>query len=582
MEPEYSQTHAVEDPRKDTPHVATPAEESDDLHPGHDDGRRKVGVVIGAAILVGLLLVVGLVPRILGSRSEAATTASPTSSLTSVNVLAVAAPAAEDSIQLPGNIDAVDQTAIVARASGYVQKWFADIGDHVKTGQTLAIIETPDLDQQLIQAQAQLASAQAGEVQMLANLSSLRAKLAEGHANVARARAALDQSRTDLERAKVGIAHGEEAIARQQAQVDQAVSAYKLAKVTSERYQGMLADGAVDQESADQAAAAYTSSQSNVDALQASLSAAREDLKADQDAVLSAQANVSAYASAVKSSEADVTSDQANVGSGQAEISAADANIRSNQANVDRLRVMQSFNRVTAPFDGVITARNIDTGTLITTSGSASGSGSSVGSSVAGAASGGNAAGGSSLEGAAGSGGSGASSLYSIARTDQLRVYINVPQAYVDVVRVGQAADVAVSALPGKTFVGKIARTADALDPVSRTLVTEIRLGNATGELRPGMFAQISLHVPHQAGSVLIPDAALVTNAAGTEVQVVDADQTVHFQPVSIGRDLGKVMEVTAGLKPGQRIVAAANDGLVEGQHVGIATVEPSAQTTGG
>jgi len=529
-------------------------------------------LILSVVACVVLLLVIGFIPRLRGHAETPAAAHTEANSRPQVDVVAVEASAPFDEVEFPANIQALDQTAVVARASGYVEKWLADIGDHVTAGQTLAIIDTPDLDQQLLQARDELTSAEAAFVQMNANVSSLHAKLSEAVANLARAQASVEQAKTDLERARVGVSHGKEAVARQQAEVAQAKANLDLAQVTSTRYQGMLADGSVDRESADQAAASYKTNQANVDAVQAALRAAQEDVYADSDAVLSAQANVQAYSSAVQSSRADVQAAESNIEAGSATVSSAAANVRENQANVARLAVLQSFQKVTAPFSGVITARNIDTGSLISAAGSSGSAGSSVGSSIAGSSSAGNAASGSSLGGSSGS--AGGSSLYSIADLDKVRVYVNVPQVDENEVRVGQSAAVTVSNLSNRTFRGTITRTADALDPVSRTLVTEVELDNPKGILRPGMFAQVHFRFPHPVGSVLIPDAALVTNALGSQVEVVQPQGTIHFQPILVGRDFGKTMEVMSGLQPGQKIIASSDDSMREGEAVTVANVE--------
>ncbi|MGO8670560.1 MAG: efflux RND transporter periplasmic adaptor subunit [Capsulimonadaceae bacterium] len=544
--------------------------------PAH--GPNPFKLVSGMALCLTALLCVGIVPRMIARTEAKSTSKTSASSSRSVDVYAVQPAAPFDEVDLPGNVQAIDQTAIVARASGYVKRWLVDIGDHVTEGQTLAIIETPDLDQQLLQAQAQLSSAEADYVQAKANVVGLYAKLAEAKANLGRAQAGFEESKTDLERARVAVADSKEAVARQQAQIVRAQADLDLAKVTSERYNGMLADGAVDQESADQAAATYKSSQADMSALQAALRAAQEDVTASNDAVLSAASNVQAYASGVRSAGANVSSAESNIGSGNATVAAAAANVRQNQANVNRFAVLQSFQNVTAPFSGVITARNIDTGTLISASGS-SGGGSNSGSGIAGSNSIGNAASGSLMGGSSGSGGG--SELYSIARVDLMRVYVNVPQADEDAIRVGQTAAVTVSNLQGRVFHGTIVRTADALDPISRTLVTEVRLRNSDGSLRPGMFAQVHLSIPHPAGSVSILDSSLVTNAQGSQVEVVTPSDTIHYQPVLVGRDFGKTMEILTGLHPGQQIIASVDDGLKEGQAVHVANIAQS-QASGG
>ncbi len=225
-------------------------------------------------------------------------------------------------------------------------------------------------------------------------------------------------------------------------------------------------------------------------------------------------------------------------------------------------------------------ARNVDTGALISTSGSAasgSSDSSSVGGGQAGTTSLGNAAGGSAIgsgsspgssPAGSASGGSQSPSLFSIAQTGTLRLFISVPQTYQNSIHVGQIAQVQAHELPGQIVTGKVTRTAGALDAASRTLVTEIQINNASGLLRPGMFAQVLLRVPHPGSAVLIPDPALVTNAGGTQVILVGPNRKLHFQPITVGRDFGQVIEVMSGLRSGQQIVANPSDNLHEGQTV--------------
>lgn len=202
---------------------------------------------------------------------------------------------------------------------------------------------------------------------------------------------------------------------------------------------------------------------------------------------------------------------------------------------------------------------------------SGGGDSSGVGNGAAGATSSGNAAGGSALGGGSSSGGGGSTgtaSLFSLAQLGTLRLYLNVPQTYLGIVGVGQQADVEVREMAGRKFVGTVTRSAGAFDAASRTLVTEVRLANADGALKPGMFAAVHLRVPHPGGAVTIPGTALVTNAQGTQVALVGADGKLHFQPVTVGRDFGQTIEVVQGLRAGQQVVSTPSDSLHEGQKV--------------
>ena len=314
-------------------------------------------------------------------------------------------------VTLPAAITAYQDTPIYARTTGYIAKWTADIGDRVKAGQVLAVIDGPDLDQELNQARANLVLAQA-------NL--------------------------------------------------------ELARISADRWRELGAQNAVAQQDVDQKAADYAA--------------------------------------------------------GKASVAAA-------QANVERLTQLKDFQQVTAPYDGVVSARNAQVGALI-----------SAGAGV---------------------------EIFHIAETDQLRVFVDVPQAYVRSVRVGLAADVLVPEFPGRAFPGEVARFAGSLDSASRTLLTEVRLGNPKGELFPGMYGQVRFRFQAAQPAILLPSNAAIINAAGTQVATIDAANRIHLVHVALGRDFGTRVEVVDGLGAGSRVVSNPNDALAEGMEVSPVPVAP-------
>ncbi len=557
-----------------------------------DEQQKKKGSLVRIALvlllILGVLLLIGLVPRLLHGPKLKSTARANKDITPTVNTAPVKAAAPFDALNLPGNIQAVQQTAITARATGYVQKRFVDIGDKVQAGQLLAILATPELDQQVAQSRAQVAQAQAAQAQAQANVSTQRANLAQTTAELARAQATLAQARTQHSQAQAALAQAQETSDQQAAQLSQAQANLNLARVTAQRYQNLLADGAVDQQSADQNIAAYQSSFANVRALQSAVRAGKANVQAYRDAVQSSADNIKAYQQGVAASRAQVQAAQGNVRSFEANVAAAAANVGASRANLARSIALQGFGRVTAPFSGVITARNIDNGALITAgggSGSSGGDSATVGSGTAGATTQGNAAGGTvsgsgattSSTGSTGGGGA-PTSLFSLAQINDLRIYLNVPQTYANVVRPGQTAQITVSELPQHPVLGRIVRTASALDATTRTLVTEVRLPNTGGLLKPGMFAQVHLRVSHPAGELTIPNSALLTNAGGTQALVVTPQNTLHFQPITVGRDFGKTIEVLSGLRADQKVVANPNDALHEGEKVHAIAAPPPPQ----
>jgi RND family efflux transporter MFP subunit len=224
---------------------------------------------------------------------------------------------------------------------------------------------------------------------------------------------------------------------------------------------------------------------------------------------------------------------EANIGSLEASVGAAAATVASSEANVQRLLALQSFQKVAAPFAGIITERGIDRGALIT-------SGSSTTNKP----------------------------MFRIARVETLRVFVNVPQTFVRSVAPGQETKILVPEYPQRTFAGRIANTAGALDPTSRTLLTEVRLSNEDHALMPGMYAQVKFSVVPADSVWVIPAPALIARAAGPQVLSVRDDRTVHYLNVQLGRDLGQSIEVLSGLTGSERLVVNPPDGLKEGARV--------------
>jgi RND family efflux transporter MFP subunit len=348
-----------------------------------------------------------------------------------VTVVTIGKSSRNSSLQLPGNIQATTEAPILARADGYIKQRLVDIGDRVHAGQTLAVIEAPELDEQVHQAEA----------------------------NVRQARAAVDQAKANL----------------QQGQAD-----LELARVTANRWANLVIDGSVSVQENDQYQAQYKSKIAAVHALE-------QALKGQEGAVGAAEANVA------------------------------------------RLENMKGYRIVVAPFDGVITLRNVDSGALVNT---------------------------------------GSTLLFRIAQTNALRMYLNVPQANASSVHPGDTASLTVSNLPGSSFDGVVARTANALDPSSRTLLVEVHVPNPNGVLLPGMYAQVKLNSSRTNPPLLIPSDALIVSDAGTQVAVVQPSHRVHLQSIVAGRDYGDHIEVMSGLNDGDTIIANPSDILREGAMV--------------
>jgi membrane fusion protein, multidrug efflux system len=433
---------------------------------------RRTGVIAGALVIL-LVLTAGVWPRWrrqleLTRAAEQKRTEVPT-----IHVVTPKQPAATSDLTLPGATQAIQEAIIAARASGFVKRWYVDLGARVKEGQILAEIDTPEVDQQLRQAQQE--SSEADQ-----QLNQSRQEFAQSEAGVQQAHASLRQAQTQL----------------------------NLARIELDRSKNLVRKGVVSQQETDQMQASFDARQADVE---------------------SAQANVSLR--------------QANVRAMQASIDARRSGLSARQANTQRVAELLSFRRVTAPFSGVITTRNIDVGSLIQ-------------------------AGGAAATGTNGGGG-----LFRIAKTDVMRVFVNAPQTHSASIHTGLKAEVQVRELPQQTFTGTVVHTANALDQATRTLLTEVQVPNPGQQLLPGMYAQVKFALPAPVRVVVIPASALVVRAEGQFVAIV-RDGKVHFQKVEVGRDFGSEIEITSGLNGDESVVAIPSDVLQEGGAVKTISAE--------
>ena len=376
--------------------------------------RGRGSILVGVALFV--LVLAGAV-TLLERRGDANALAKDTeaASVPTVSVIHAKAASGSGELALPGNLQAYEEAPIFARTSGYLVRWYKDIGSKVNKGDLLATIDTPEVDQQLAQS-----------------------------------RSSREQVRAQSE----------------------------LAKVSSGRWESMRQAGVVSQQDADQQTSAYRQSQAN--------------------------------------------------------LAAAEAAVR-------RLEQQESFKQIYAPFSGVLIRRNVDPGALINAGAGAAGQ-----------------------------------ELFVIARVDPLRVFVNVPQAYAQSIKSGSKASVTLQEFPGQTFAGTIARTSDAIDPATRTLLTEVDVPNGGGKLLPGSFGQVHFAGTTSAGSVTIPVNAMLFRGEGPRVGVVNQEGQVNLRPISIGRDFGDTIEILGGLSEADAIIVNPSDSLEEGQKVHVAPSSPS------
>lgn len=430
-------------------------------------GGGSMGVVIFIALLaLGLagLFIVGLLPK-LERQGELKKMHAETVGAVPVVHTVTARPAREtESLTLPGNIGAIQYTTIYARVDGYLSQRLVDIGDQVKKGQLLALIDTPTIDDALAQAKADLLKAKAAYETSIANLKQSIAKQATADAAVVKA--------------KANVAY---------------------ATVTAKRWQDMCERGSVSQQSRDE----------KVRLLDTTTAELNEQ-----------EANLKAAIAAVEASKAEVKE--------------ANANVVAKKADVDRLTAEQSFQKVLAPFDGVITLRKVDPGALIT-KGSMS----------------------SNLE------------LYQMAKIDALRIYVSVPQRVARYLKTGMTADVQVPEFPERQFIGTVTNVSGALDPNTRTRQTEIKIENKDHALLPGMYAEVKLGTLRDVPWIRVPGTTIVTRTDGLFVAMVK-DGKVHYQPITMGRDFGDEVEVKVGLAGGETVVVSPSDDLREGENVQV------------
>ena len=389
-----------------------------------------VVVVIAVVIVFAVFLALGIISRLKQRHALASATSQAVHALPQVYVVHPIAAAAPD-WSLPANTQAIKDAIIYARVSGYLKKRYVDIGDIVKTGQLLAEIESPELDQQLNQARA----------------------------NLQQASKQLDLQKANLE----------------------------LARTTMERYKGADKEQAVAKLTVDQTVAAF--------------------------------------------------------GTARAAVAAAEATVASNEANVRQFEAMTAFERVLAPFDGTITQRNVDVGALIT-AGSPTNNTSVAPTSVTGAATG----------------------LFEVAQIDTLRVFVNVPQVVAQNVKVGLKAQVTVRGALTTPVTATVTRTASALDPGTRTLLTEVDIPNATHAMLPGTFVYVAFKLAPSGQRWNIPATALIFNSDGTQVMLVEPGGKLRTQNVTVGRDFGDTINVQAGLSGKEVVVKQPDVSLQDGQ----------------
>lgn len=530
--------------------------------------RRAIYII---AVVVLALAYFGIAPRIAHANRLDQSVSSIKHEVPVVSVLKLKPTPAQNDLTLPSNIQAIDETIINAQTTGYVRQRFVDIGYRVHQGEILATIESPEVDQQVQQGQAQVAKSVAVLGQSNADAAKLQAAVAAARADYVRSQAGLMQAKADLDHLQAKELQSEayvnnvkakqvgltKKLAGANADLNRANAGKTIAKKTLDRWKILLQGDAVSGQDVDEKQADYDGSVALVEAAQANVSSAQADVEAGTDAVKSAEAeeraakadvasgnqNVAAAQAAVSAARANVQAAQSAYEASRSGIKAASATVDADSANVRRVRALQSFENIVAPFSGVITARNVDVGDLVHPNSGGSGASDPMNTVTK-------------------------SGLFGLARTDELRIQVNVPEAFVPSVRTGQEADIEVSEYPGKSFPGNVFNIAGALDASSRTLLVEVRVPNPSGVLKPGMYAEVHFNKLNSAPIIHVPPSAVIFDSEGTRVAVVQPDGTLHFQTIKPGRDLGNEIEVLDGLHGGETIVTNPDDTLTDGEKV--------------
>jgi membrane fusion protein, multidrug efflux system len=397
--PQVLESHHTES--QHTPPQVTPPPQLAPARP-----RNAILIVIALVLVLAVGAAVSMLSRVRAGRALA-----QEADVDSIPTVAVVHPMAEkpdEDLVLPASLQAYEESPIFARTTGYLLRWYKDIGSRIHQGDLLAEIDTPEVDQELSQARA----------------------------------------------------------ARQQisAQVD-------LAKISADRWQNLRKTDSVSEQENDMQASAY-----------------KQGL----------------------------------------------ANLASSDANVRRLEQLESFKHVYAPFSGVLIKRNVDPGALINA-------------------------------------GSAGTELFILAKVDPLRVFTNVPQAYSPAIKDGMQAYLSLQEIPGQKFKGTVARTSDAIDPATRTLLTEVDVPNKDGHLLRGAFGEVHFSVKTNGEKVTVPVNAMLFRQEGARLAVVGADSKIELRPITIGRDYGTTLEVLGGVNVGDRIVINPADSLEDGQKVNVA-----------
>jgi RND family efflux transporter MFP subunit len=495
-------------------------------------------LILGAGAAV-LLLSVGVMPRVMRSaKLEDAVKHLQHDAPTVVVVRPNRA--ADPGLTLPGSSVAVQEVVLQARGTGYVSKCFVDIGSVVKAGQVLAILKAPDVDAEFHQAQSQTVQGQATVAQSQADAQRLEASVRQSHALYQSSQGALAQARASAASVKAKVSTARRALLQAQAnqRYDQAQLTYSEREAA--RYRTLGSQGYATLDQVEQQIATAKSARAKIDSDQEAVSMARSNIT---DAQAAYQASLAAVQSAgfnVVSANENINVAEQSLNSGRRLIDVNRAALGAANENTRRYTAVMQNQVITAPFDGVITARNVEIGSLVNAS-TAPVADTDPNNTAP------------------------TSGLFGVARLDPIEVSVQLPQAYIAAMSDNLPVEVYFRELPNEIFHGKIVAVSGALDAMSRTLQVKVRLPNPKRRLRPGMYADVHFRGLKQEEVLRIPSTAFMTDAKGVHVAIVTSDDHIHLQSVVVGRDFGNEAEILTGLKPDEMVVVSPNDSMVEG-----------------
>jgi RND family efflux transporter MFP subunit len=464
---------------------------------------------IRGLVVLAILFALGIVPRIV---SRASTRKNDNEASAKIRVIHPL-PARRELLALPSTMQANHQVNINARQAGYVLHRYVDIGTKVTKGQVLAIVAAPEVEQQTKQARSDIRRTEAGVVQARAGVQQAVANLSASQAGISEARARQLQSVANLATARARQTQTVETLKARKAAQAAALSQNDLATKTNDRWIRLLADGAVPPQDADQKRVDYETARANLKSAIANVYEAHAEYAAAAAQIKASEADLGATSAALNAAVQNAEAARANVRANQANTEANRANVVSSVANATRAQILQNYTRVVAPYNGIITGRNIDVGSLVDTP----------------------------------------TVLFTMASNDRLRVQVRAPEANLPDIHLNQVVNMTVLERPDQIFNATVTRFSGGLDEQSHTLLIEMVIENDKGLLYPGMYATVNFDLPSDR-SILIPSTALMVNADGIQVQTVK-DSKIHNQKIQIGRDLGPEIEVTKGLKVDDTVV---------------------------